>query len=353
VSQGALVGGLRVASVGHGLLEAPVPVGDGFIVADATRGRLLRISSEGRLVGHEDARRGIGGMAQHCDGGLVVTGRSVAVRAADGREEVVADRDPGRGRLGYNDLAVDSSGRVYVGWFAYLPASSDPARAGGVLRFGEGEEPVVVATGVYVPNGIVVDEDRAVLLVVDSLRRALVSVPLGGAEPPPPPTVVARFAAMPDGMAVGPGGRLWVASGGQLVVFEPGVGAVEVVETSRRFVTSLAFGGEDHRTVVVVSGPSATEPHGAILVGRVPVAAPPPRRASVRSAPLAPPPATAARPVPGGPLSAVGCDRCGGPWSAGPGQLGVLGDGGDLLCGTCWNAAPRTPHQLVPGGRMP
>ena len=59
----------------------------------------------------------------------------------------------------------------------------------------------------------------------------------------------------PDGMAVDCLGRLYVAShsAGEVIVLSPEGQAVSVIKVAPR-VTNVAFGGPDHRTLLITAG---------------------------------------------------------------------------------------------------
>ncbi|MEV6070715.1 hypothetical protein AB0L82_29590 [Nocardia sp. NPDC052001] len=90
---------LRVIHEMDGLLEAPRPASDGsilFVNVGAGGVFELRDGAVGTVL---PARRGIGGLAHHADGGLLITGRDVI--AYDGRSDPVTVLSV-PGSTGYN-----------------------------------------------------------------------------------------------------------------------------------------------------------------------------------------------------------------------------------------------------------
>ena len=73
-------------------------------------------------------RRGVGGIALHADGGLVMSGRNIC-HIRDGETRIVFEL-PDVG--GFNDLFTDAAGRVYVG-----SLRDDPFSVGGERKAGE------------------------------------------------------------------------------------------------------------------------------------------------------------------------------------------------------------------------
>ena len=84
--------------------------------SDVHGGGVYCLSANGAVATVFPHRRGIGGIAQHADNGLVVGGRNIAFKSFGGGDTVVIlDRDPEHGNVGFNDLTTDAAGRIYVG----------------------------------------------------------------------------------------------------------------------------------------------------------------------------------------------------------------------------------------------
>src|SRR5262245_37772688 len=111
----------RIAS-GYQLAEAPVATPDGGVVfSDVLGGGVHRWSpSTGQVEIVLPKRRGIGGMAAHADGGLVMSGRDVC-HVRDGESRVIYAPDAASGVAGLNDLTVDPAGRIVVGQLRFRP----------------------------------------------------------------------------------------------------------------------------------------------------------------------------------------------------------------------------------------
>ena len=104
----------RVAS-GYQAAEAPVATDRGGVAfADVLGGGVFEWDpASGEVSTVVPKRRGVGGMARHADGGLVLSGRDVLHVAPDGTTWTVYV--PGEGVAGLNDLTTDPDGRVVVG----------------------------------------------------------------------------------------------------------------------------------------------------------------------------------------------------------------------------------------------
>jgi len=81
---------METLATGYGLAEAPLwRPGEGLYWSDVTNGGVYRRDLRGRVQTVLPHRRGIGGMAWHAAGGLVVGGRNVAFKSLDGARAAV------------------------------------------------------------------------------------------------------------------------------------------------------------------------------------------------------------------------------------------------------------------------
>src|SRR5689334_19660641 len=112
---------------GYGLIEGPVWDRErGLMFSDVLFGGVYALSRSGAVSTVFEHRRGIGGMALHPNGGLVVSGRNVSYKPFDGGPTVtLLDSDPDHGNVGYNDLTTDAKGRIYVGSLGASPVFAD------------------------------------------------------------------------------------------------------------------------------------------------------------------------------------------------------------------------------------
>lgn len=266
----------RIAT-GYQLVEAPVATAAGGVVfSDVLGGGVFEWSpATGEVTTVLPRRRGIGGMARHADGGLVMSGRAVAHLAPDGTTRTIHEADDGV--VGFNDLTVDPDGRVVVGQLRFRPFAGEQPVSGEFVAVGGGRPPVTVLDDVLWVNGCQFtaagktfygcDVHRGLVLAVDRGddgtyrdRRVVVQSPTGVA----------------DGMAIDETGALWVALGpsGSVGRFTThGVLDLEV-HTGAAFAASVCFGGPDGRDLFVTTIGNETET-GAVFHGRAPVAGAP------------------------------------------------------------------------------
>ena len=96
---------------GYGLIEGPLWDPDrGLIFSDVLGGGVFCLDAAGAVSVLFEHRRGIGGIALHEAGGLVVSGRNIAFKPFDGSDtRTLLDRDEAAGNVGYNDITTDAA----------------------------------------------------------------------------------------------------------------------------------------------------------------------------------------------------------------------------------------------------
>ena len=107
---------LETLASGYGLLEGPrVDATDNLYFSDVPNGGVYRRSPKGEVTTVVPRRRGVGGIALHADGGVVVSGKNIC-HVKDGQTRILFQRDD---IPGFNDLFTDSAGRVYAGFATF------------------------------------------------------------------------------------------------------------------------------------------------------------------------------------------------------------------------------------------
>ncbi len=267
---------------GYGLVEGPVwdPT-RGLLFSDVLGGGVFCLDAGGDVSVLFEHRKGIGGMALHQDGGLIVSGRNVSFKPFDGGPtRLLLDRDPAAGNVGYNDLTTDPVGRIYVGSLGNSPVFEDDRtpQAGDLYLIDLDGSARKVAGDVRLTNGLGFSPDGRTLYHSDSLRRTVCCYEvaedgrLGEKRP-----FHTHEQGVPDGLAVAEDGSLWVAlaGGGHGVdVLEPDGGLRQHLAIPDPMCTSVCFGGEDLKDLFIVSGSddAPTDRHGAVYRYRTEVA---------------------------------------------------------------------------------
>jgi len=253
VRQTAAVTDIEALAWGYGLVEGPRADDLGNLYfSDVHKGGVYRHRPDGTIDLVVPKRRGVGGIALHADGGLVMSGRNIC-HVRDGETRIVfAPEAPG-----LNDLFVDRRGRVICGTMRSDPFAMEGPRTPGECWLIDADADAVELYGnVALTNGIGLSPDGSVLYHSDTTQGVWAHDYYDGKVSDrrmflPSDTVA------PDGLAVDESGVVWVAdvSGtGAARGFAPDGSEVARVEVPARMVTSLCFGGADRRDMYVVTG---------------------------------------------------------------------------------------------------
>ena len=266
---------------GYGLIEGPVWDPDrGLLFSDVLFGGVHCLRDDGTVETVFEHRRGIGGMAPHQDGGLIVSGRNVSFKSfAGGPTRLVLDSDPdndnvGCRNVGYNDLTTDAAGRVYVGSLGSSPVFDDGREpvAGALFLIDLDGSARRLHDGIELTNGLGTSPDGRRLYHSDSRTGAVWVYEIrddGGVSQRQ------RFADVragaPDGLAVAEDGSVWVAlaHGSGVAVYTPSGEERSFLPCPQPMVTSLCFGGEGLRDLYVVTGSQGTDSERAGSVFRI------------------------------------------------------------------------------------
>jgi len=266
---------------GYGLIEGPVWDSQrGLLFSDVLVGGVYALSRDGAVSSVFEHRRGIGGMALHTAGGLVVSGRNVSFKSFDGGATVtLLDSDPDHGNVGYNDLTTDAKGRIYVGSLGASPVFADgrAPQAGNLYLIDLDGSARIVGRDIQLTNGLGFSPDGRTLYHSDS-RRGVFCYAVAADGSLGEKQLFARPAkGVPDGLVVATDGAVWVALAGGghgVVVFAPDGSERDFIEIPTPMCTSVCFGGDDLRDLYIVSGSdgSGSERGGAVYRYRCAVA---------------------------------------------------------------------------------
>ena len=247
---------------GYGLVEGPVwDRNRGLLFSDVLFGGVFCLDRQGQVTTIFEHRRGIGGMCLHAAGGMVVSGRNIAFKPfASSISVTLLDRDLAAGRVGFNDLTADASGRIYAGSLGSSPVFEDglTPRAGDLWLLDLDGSARIVAPDVQLTNGLAFAPDGRTLYHADSRRYSVFSYQVmddGSLGPKTLFTTTAR--GIPDGLVVATDGSVWVAlaAGGHgVAVYDAAGRASDFVDIDVPMCTSVCFGGEDLRDLYIVSG---------------------------------------------------------------------------------------------------
>lgn len=153
-----------------------------------------------------------------------------------------------------NDMVVDRFGRAYIGNFGFdVDAGDEPVGANMVCVAPDGDAWVVIEQLLF-PNGAVITEDGATLIVAESFGQRLSAYDIADDGSVSNSRVWADLRPnVPDGICLDAEGAVWVADpvnrGVMRVVKD--VGAVQWLSTGDRRAYGVALGGSDGRTLYV------------------------------------------------------------------------------------------------------
>jgi len=270
----------RMAS-GYHLVEAPVWDDErGLFFSDVLGGGIYRLGLDDAVSQVVPKRRGVGGMALHVNGGLVVGGRNIAWVGDGGETRVLLEPDAIPGAVGFNDLTTDAVGRIYVGSLCYR-VFADPPKPGFLHVIDLDGSLRTLSDGIMLTNGLGFSPDGSRLYHSDA-RAGLVRVYDAGADGSVGPW--RQFCTLgegrvADGLKVASDGSVWVADarGGRVAVFEPDGAHRADIAIPLPMVTSLCFAGSDLKDLYVVTGSEGgpSEACGSIFRTRTEVAGQP------------------------------------------------------------------------------
>jgi D-xylonolactonase len=263
---------LEVLASGYGLIEGPrVDPEDNLYFSDVLGGGVYRRSPSGEITTVVPKRRGVGGIALHADGGLIISGRNIC-HVKDGTTRVVFDLED---TPGYNDLFTNARGQVLVGSMRTNPFGAPGPREPGELYLITAEDKATqLYNDVSLTNGIGFSPDGRTLYHSDTARNQVIVHDVDEVGQ------VANRRSLgdtpdlqPDGLAVDEAGCVWIA--------DYGAGCARRVRPDGRLdltidlpsaqVTSLCFGGSDLRDLYIVTADNTDDPDlgGTIFRTRV------------------------------------------------------------------------------------
>jgi len=244
---------------GYGLIEGPRVDGAGNLYfSDVTNGGVFRRRPDGSIDTVVPKRRGVGGIALHAEGGIVISGKNIA-HVRDGQTRVLLALD---GVPGFNDLFTDAEGRVYTGSMRSNPFSeSGPRTPGECYRIDAEGRATELYGGVSLTNGIGFSPDGRTIYHSDTVPGQIHVHRLDAAGRATPATPI-RVEGGPDGLAVDAEGGIWVAlyQAGAVQRYLPSGAADARIGLPSRAVTSLCFGGADLRDLYVVTADNTDDP---------------------------------------------------------------------------------------------
>lgn len=251
---------MQALATGYGLIEGPVwDPAKGLYFSDVMGGGVFLLDRQDKVAQVVEKRRGIGGMALHAEGGLIVGGRDITfVSLKDQTTKVLLTSDVTPEAIGFNDLTTDQAGRIYVGSLAFKVFGGDTPRPGHLHVIDLDGSVRTISDGIMLTNGLGFSPDGRRLYHSDA-RGGLVrvyDVKPDGSVGPWQKFVSLGENGVADGLKVAADGSVWVADahGGRVAVFGPDGKHLRDVKVPLPMVTSLCFGGDDMKDLYIVTG---------------------------------------------------------------------------------------------------
>ena len=205
---------------------------------------------------------------------LVVTRkpRTVLRLASDGRLVGHGDLNPMAGFYG-NDMVVDAFGRAYVGNFGFdldgfieergVAALVEPPGppTTPLIRIDPDGSAHVAADDLSFPNGAVITPDGGTLIIAETLAGRLTAFDVGLDGVLSRRRIWASLTwCAPDGICLDADGRVWVSNAvsPECILVAEGGEIVERVTTSQTCFACM-LGGSDRRTLYLMTAPTSTE----------------------------------------------------------------------------------------------
>ncbi|MCP4037368.1 MAG: SMP-30/gluconolactonase/LRE family protein [bacterium] len=263
---------LETLASGYGLIEGPrVDANDHLYFSDVLKGGVYRRAPDGTIDTVVAKRKGVGGIALHADGGIVISGRNLC-HVDNGETRILFDLED---VPGFNDLFTNDEGAIFVGSMRTSPFEAGGERAPGeaylVTAEGKGRE---LYGDISLTNGIGLSPDRRTLYHSDTIRNQVIVHDLDAEANASGRRPLGNTPDLhPDGLAVDEAGCVWVADygGGCVQRLRPDGGLDLRLEIPAAQVTSVCFGGSDLRDLYVVSADNTNDPElgGSIFRTRV------------------------------------------------------------------------------------
>lgn len=250
---------LQTLAFGFGLIEGPrVDDDDNLYFSDVPNGGVHRRSPDGEIAVVIPKRRGVGGIALHADGGLVVGGRNIC-HVKDGETRIVFECDA----PGFNDLMTDGEGRVVCGTIRSDPFDEESERtAGEAHRIGLDGTAEEMYDDVSLTNGIGFSPDGSKIYHADTGNNHLICHDVVDDRYVNRRALAESKSFNPDGLAVDEAGTIWVADylAGCVRALDDSGNEVDRIDVPSRAVTSLCFGGADRRDLYIVTADNTEDP---------------------------------------------------------------------------------------------
>jgi D-xylonolactonase len=163
----------EVLASGYDLVEGPrVDGDDNLYFSDVQNGGVYRRAPDGEITTVVPKRRGVGGIALHAKGGIVISGRNIC-HVKDGDTRVIFDLEDAPG---FNDLFTNRQGHVLTGSVRadQFNLSPGPRKTGELYVVTAEGKATKLYEDVSLTNGIGLSPDGDTLYHSDTVRNHVI-----------------------------------------------------------------------------------------------------------------------------------------------------------------------------------
>ncbi len=242
--------------------EGPVWLGEGgyLLFSDIRANQIMQWKPKGRVQPWRTPSGAANGNTLDREGRLITCehqNRRVSRTEKDGKVVTLAERYMGKRLNSPNDVVVKSDGSI---WFTDPPYGIKPSEqelsGNYVFRLETSTRKLaVVAEDFERPNGLCFSPDEKKLYIAESSRSSHIRVydvtsdnKLANGK-----VFVELEDGAPDGMRVDTEGRLYVAGGRGIVVYDPAGKRLGIIKIVPERPSNCCFGGKDKKTLFITA----------------------------------------------------------------------------------------------------
>jgi sugar lactone lactonase YvrE len=286
----------KLLADGFTLLEGPRWIGDCLWVSDFFTHSVLRFGPlmDGSYTKVCEVAGQPSGLADDGAGGVMIVSMMDKLLLHWNQNQLLQKADLSNLITGpANDMAMDRSGRAYIGNFGLKNPAGSELIVTDLLRVDPDGSVCVAADDVVFPNGIVFSEDEKTLFVAETYRGQITAFDVNSngslgsrriwanfATSMPPLEIklaTRELALLPDGLTLDKEGCIWVADakGNGISRIKEGGQRLDYVDTGSLSVYAAALGGPNLTTLYMCCAPAAgtfdpkTEFKSALMVCEV------------------------------------------------------------------------------------
>jgi sugar lactone lactonase YvrE len=259
----------EVLADGMGFLESPRWRDGHLWVSDLLDDTVLKIGPDGQSVTVAAVPGKPGGMGFLPDGTPLIASMydRILYRIENGSLTVHADLSRLAPRM-INDMVVDARGRAYLGDFGFNPHFGEEMTEGAMLLVEPDGRARAVAAPMIFPNGMVIDRGR--LIVSETRQCRMISFAILGNGDLADRRIHVETEGGVDGCCLDVEGGLWMGIPRLQKFVRAKDGHVfETVPTPGRRAVACQLGGEDGRTLFLLTHAGAPGTIGPERLGRV------------------------------------------------------------------------------------